>query len=47
MFQGLIYTFFPERIGSILGSGLYDLSLYTGDDAVREDLVVLGTDFIW
>ncbi|ORY88073.1 Carboxylesterase [Leucosporidium creatinivorum] len=46
-FNGDVALFFSERADTIINSGLYDPSLYSGDDATRLALTDVGTDFSW
>lgn len=46
-FNNAIGLAYPERAATIIGSGLYDPSLYSGDDATRLALTDVGTDFSW
>ncbi|GEM07580.1 carboxylesterase [Rhodotorula toruloides] len=46
--QGMLTMFYGNRAAAILDSGLWDPSLLPGDDdAVRKQLIRLGTDFVW
>ncbi|BGO91249.1 hypothetical protein NBRC10512_001312 [Rhodotorula toruloides] len=46
--QGLLAIFYGNRVAAINQSGLWDASLLpSDDDAVRKQLVRLGTDFVW
>lgn len=47
-FPALVYGSYGDRAGAIVGSGLYDPAQVDGDDeAVADQLTVLGTDFQW